>query len=91
MARSARHDRPGRGRETMSERPANDEMIQGYRDGLDPNNPEPSANRSHSYRHGFANGRDDRRGEPRGLPPLSFVDRPRWRCWWTKRDEPKAG
>ena len=40
--------------------PANDEMVQGYMDGLDPDSPEPSANRSHSYRHGFARGRDDR-------------------------------
>jgi len=30
-----------------------------------PDCPEPSANRSASYRHGFANGRDDRRGKPR--------------------------
>lgn len=44
---------------------ANDEMIQGYLDGFDLNNPEPSGNRSFSYRHGFANGRDDVRGEPR--------------------------
>ena len=44
---------------------ANAEMIEGYMDGLDLNTPEPSANRSHSYRHGFANGRDDRRGKPR--------------------------
>ena len=46
-------------------RPANDDMVEGYRDGLDPSTPEPSANRSHSYRHGFANGRDDRAGKPR--------------------------
>jgi hypothetical protein len=46
-------------------RPANDEMVQGYMDGLDLDSPEPSANRSASYRHGFANGRDDRRGKPR--------------------------
>lgn len=46
-------------------RPANDEMVQGYMDGLDLSSPEPSANRSRSYRHGFANGRDDRRGQPR--------------------------
>ena len=51
----------------MSEdrRPANDEMVEGYRDGFDLSAPEPSANRSHSYRHGFANGRDDRSGKPR--------------------------
>lgn len=48
-----------------SGRPANDEMIQGYRDGFDLSNPEPYENRSASYRHGFANGRDDRDGKPR--------------------------
>lgn len=47
-------------------RPANEEMIEGFRDGYDLSAPEPSANRSHSYRHGFANGRDDRAGKPRG-------------------------
>jgi hypothetical protein len=46
-------------------RPANDEMVEGYCDGLDLDAPEPSANRSASYRHGFLNGRDDRRGQPR--------------------------
>lgn len=45
------------------ERPANDEMVEGYIDGFDLDSPEPSANRSHSYRHGFANGRDDRSGK----------------------------
>jgi hypothetical protein len=49
--------------ETM--RPANDEMVQGYRDGWDLDNPLPSENRSHSYQHGFANARDDRCGHPR--------------------------
>ncbi len=47
----------------MSE--ANDEMITGYRDGRDRDSPEPSANRTHSYRHGFANGRDDLHRSPR--------------------------
>lgn len=42
-----------------------DDMVQGYLDGLDLDNPEPSENRSFSYRHGFANGRDDRYGKPR--------------------------
>jgi hypothetical protein len=42
-----------------------DEVIEGYRDGRKPDNPEPSANRSDGYRHGFANGRDDREGSPR--------------------------
>lgn len=49
----------------MFDRPANDEMRQGYRDGFDLSTPEPSSNRSHSYRHGFANGRDDRAYKPR--------------------------
>lgn len=31
-----------------------DEMAEGYRDGRDLSAPEPSSNRSHSYRHGFA-------------------------------------
>lgn len=51
----------------MSSRPANDGMVQGYTDGLDLNNPEPSSNRSHSYRHGFRAGRADR-GQPWGKP-----------------------
>lgn len=42
-----------------------DEMVEGYLDGLKPDNPEPSANRSNSYRHGFANGRDDIAHSPR--------------------------
>ena len=42
-----------------------DQMIEGYRDGRDPDSPEPSANRSVSYVHGFLNGRDDRAGSPR--------------------------
>jgi hypothetical protein len=45
--------------------PANQDMIDGYMDGWDLDNPEPSANRSRSYRHGFANARDDKRGQPR--------------------------
>lgn len=44
---------------------ADEEMFDGYLDGLDMENPEPSANRSYSYRHGFLNGRADRTGEPR--------------------------
>jgi hypothetical protein len=42
-----------------------DEMVKGYLDGRDPDNPEPNANRSHSYKHGFANGRDDLAHSPR--------------------------
>lgn len=40
-------------------------MTDGYLDGFDPNSPEPSANRSACYRHGFANGRDDLHRQPR--------------------------
>jgi hypothetical protein len=43
----------------------NREMVRGYIDGRNPDSPEPSENRSHSYRHGFANGRDDLRRSPR--------------------------
>lgn len=39
-------------------------VIEGYRDGADPNSPEPSANRSHSYRHGFRMGRNDLHKSP---------------------------
>lgn len=45
----------------MGERPANDEMVEGFRDGYDLTSPEPSANRSASYRHGFMCGRIDKR------------------------------
>ncbi len=40
-------------------RPANDEMVQGFRDGYDLDAPEPGDNHSHSYRHGFKAGRND--------------------------------
>ena len=43
----------------MSVRRANDEMVQGFVDGYDLTAPEPSANRSASYRHGFMCGRLD--------------------------------
>jgi hypothetical protein len=42
----------------------NDDMARGYLDGLNPDNPEPSANRSRSYRHGFQSGRDDQARRP---------------------------
>lgn len=45
---------------------AEQEMFEGYRDGIDLDQPEPSLNRSMSYRHGFANGRSDRAGAVRG-------------------------
>lgn len=42
------------------ERPANDDMIEGFRDGYNLSAPEPSGNRSNSYRHGFKVGRLDK-------------------------------
>lgn len=51
---------------------ANEEMVQGFRDGYDLNAPEPNDNRSHSYRHGFKAGRSDRLPDKqrpfRGIP-----------------------
>lgn len=47
---------------------ANQEMIDGYIDGFDLSNPDPSDNRSRSYRHGFANGRADKTGKLRPYP-----------------------
>lgn len=41
------------------------DMVLGYRDGADLNAPIPGANRSWSYRHGFANARDDAARSPR--------------------------
>ncbi len=55
-------------------RPANDDMVLGYLDGFDLDIPEPSANRSASYRHGFANGRDDRRGKARAPAAQLRID-----------------
>ena len=46
-------------------RPANDEMVQGYRDGLCSDIQSAGENRSLSYRHGFLNGRADKTGQPR--------------------------
>jgi hypothetical protein len=40
------------------------EMVDGYFDGRNPDMPEPSDNRSASYRHGFRSGRADL-GRPR--------------------------
>lgn len=46
-------------------KPANPDMVEGYRDGLDPDSLEPGENQSASYKHGFQNGRDDLYGKPR--------------------------
>lgn len=42
------------------QRCANDDMIEGFRDGYDLTAPGPSSNRSNSYRHGFMVGRLDK-------------------------------
>lgn len=44
-----------------------EEVYQGYLDGCDANSPQPSGNRSASYRHGFANARDDLAQRPRAM------------------------
>jgi len=41
-------------------RPANTEMVEGFMDGYDLSAPEPSSNRSASYRHGFMCARIDK-------------------------------
>lgn len=40
------------------------EFAEGYSDGRGPDAPEPSANRSHAYRHSFAVGRAELAGKP---------------------------
>lgn len=47
----------------MGEDTAGAEMVAGYRDGWDLDNPEPSDNRSHCYRHGFQVARFDKAGK----------------------------
>jgi hypothetical protein len=41
-----------------------EEFMFGYFDGRNPLSPEPSANRSHCYRHSFAVGRAEINGSP---------------------------
>lgn len=57
-----------RRKKKVMEQEANEDMIEGYRDGMNLENPEPSANRSESYRHGFANARADREHRARATP-----------------------
>lgn len=54
---------------------ANDEMVEGYRDGMKADSPEPSSNRTRSYRHGFLNGRADisRPYKPRDDIPMNMT------------------
>ena len=57
-----------RTRSTLIVIEASDDMVEGYLDGFkDDRNDMPTSlsNRSASYRHGWANGRDDRRHRPR--------------------------
>ncbi len=49
----------------MTREQAEREMTEGYIDGFNRNSPEPSGNRSLSYLHGFASGRDDLHSKPR--------------------------
>ena len=42
--------------------PANADMVEGYMDGYDLDAPEPSSNRSESYRHSFYIGRAEKLG-----------------------------
>lgn len=42
------------------ERTANADMLEGFLDGYDLTAPQPSSNRSNSYRHGFMVGRIDK-------------------------------
>lgn len=51
----------------MTREEAEAEMLEGYFDGLDLSSPPPGPNRSRSYCHGFANGRDDRAHRPRAF------------------------
>lgn len=57
----------------MAGQPANQDMIDGYMDGRDLNTPEPSANRSHSYRHGWTVGRAEK--ENRRIGTFEEVER----------------
>jgi hypothetical protein len=47
------------------DRDRNNDMLDGYIDGLCADSPEPGVNRSYCYRYGFLNGRDDLRRQPR--------------------------
>ncbi|MDE2100299.1 MAG: hypothetical protein KGL39_23815 [Patescibacteria group bacterium] len=52
---------------------ANADMIEGYMDGYDLTAPDPSANRSHSYRHSFWIGRQEKLKLP--LPAYRELER----------------
>ncbi len=49
---------------------AEEDMLDGYRDGFDDDRaelPESLSNRGAAYKHGWLNGRDDRVGKPRDV------------------------
>lgn len=50
-------------------------MRYGYPDGRKPDSPQPLGNRSHSYRHGFANGRDNLAKHPRATDAVPVIAR----------------
>jgi hypothetical protein len=58
------------GERQMTRAQAETDMLEGYLDGLR-GEPLPGFNRSASYRHGYANGRDDRHSSPRA--PTSYI------------------
>lgn len=50
------------------------DMANGYLDGRDKDAPEPNANRSHSYRHGFMVGRNELKKPFKPLGPFEQVE-----------------
>ena len=54
----------------MTRSEAETDMLRGYWHGVN-NDPEPGNNRSHSFRLGWANGRDDRANAPRA--PSAYI------------------
>lgn len=56
------------------DRPANNEMVCGFRDGYDMSNPWPGENRSRSYRHGFFVARIDK-GEVKAVYQIAELRR----------------
>lgn len=48
----------------MRRDPIDDEFMQGYRDGRDPDEPEPGPNRSAAYRHSFEIARAEKQNRP---------------------------
>ena len=61
---------------------ANSDMVEGYMDGYDLNAPEPSSNRSESYRHSFYIGR----AEKLGLPVIGYQELDKHADWAIAED-----